>query len=139
MIFIHVRSNYHANFLGTRRSRSGPKPFPKESEVRPKSHPQMGAKVNPKVMWIQGLAHLAQGGARHHYLPCLTHAPWTIDGPRAPEVPGLLYYIPRMANAATPAATASVRPASVIAFTYVRKQSLELIMLLRTHTPSGSN
>ena len=26
-----------------------------------------------------------------------------------------------------------------IAFTYVRKQSLELIMLLRTHTPSGSN
>ena len=59
MILIHVRSNYYANFLGTKRSKSGPKPLPKESEVSPKSHPQMGAKVNPKVMWIQGLAHLA--------------------------------------------------------------------------------
>ena len=37
-----------------------------------------------------------------------------LSGPRMAQVPELLYYILRMADAATPAGSASSRPASVI-------------------------
>ena len=124
-----------ATFLDTsdapnRPQNESPNRLQNGSEMSPNSDPQEGAKGSPKAMWRQGCHSSPRGGSKRYVSRMPPSGPRK-SGSRASQVPELPYYILRMADAATPAATASVRAASVIESQNLRSVQRKLSRLGR--------